>query len=54
MSKWYCSKCGHMYNEAVGDEKRGIPPNTLFKDLDPGWVCPRCGSSKDKFTEVAG
>jgi len=41
-----------MYNEAVGDEKYGIPPNKKFKDFDPAWVCPRCGTPKEKFTEV--
>ncbi|PWR75574.1 rubredoxin [Methanospirillum stamsii] len=54
MSKWYCSRCGFMYNEAVGNEKLGIPPNTPFASFDPSWVCPQCQTPKDKFIEVVG
>ncbi|MDX8550878.1 rubredoxin [Methanospirillum purgamenti] len=52
MSKWYCPRCGFMYNEAVGDENLKIPPKTLFSSFDSSWVCPRCQTPKELFVEV--
>lgn len=43
MSKWVCSICGYVYDEA----KEG----TLFRDLPQTWVCPLCGAAKDAFSQ---
>ena len=47
--KYMCSVCGYIYNPNNGDPTQGIKPGTAFEDLPDDWVCPVCGSSKDKF-----
>lgn len=41
MSKWICSICGYVYDEA----KEG----KAFTDLPDTWVCPWCGAPKSAF-----
>lgn len=41
MSKWICSICGYVYDEA----KEG----NAFTDLPDTWVCPLCGAPKSAF-----
>ena len=41
MSKWICSVCGYVYDEA----KEGKP----FAALPDTWVCPLCGAAKSAF-----
>jgi rubredoxin len=48
---WICVICGHVYDEAVGDPERGIPPGTRWADVPADWSCPDCGASKDDFEE---
>jgi|GEM_PF-39085 len=38
---WQCSVCGYIYATCVG--------GVCFDDLDSGFTCPECGSSKDMF-----
>lgn len=49
MTKWTCSVCGYVYDEAVGDPEHGIAAGTKFEDLPPDWTCPECGVGKDEF-----
>jgi len=49
VEKYKCSVCGHIYDPAKGDPKRGIPPGTKFEDIPDNWVCPVCGALKDNF-----
>jgi len=42
MSVYQCPGCGYQFNEAVGDEYEGYPPNTLFDSLPEDFVCPDC------------
>lgn len=49
MKKYKCSVCGYIYDPVKGDPDSGIKPGTAFEDLPDDWVCPVCGSSKDKF-----
>ena len=49
LKKYQCSVCGFIYNPNYGDPTKGIKPGTAFEDLPDDWVCPVCGSSKDKF-----
>lgn len=41
MSKWICSICGYVYDEA----KEG----KAFAELPDTWVCPLCGAPKSAF-----
>lgn len=52
MQKYKCSVCGYVYDPAVGDASAGVKPGTAFADLPADWVCPVCGSSKDKFAPM--
>ncbi|MEH6561784.1 MAG: rubredoxin, partial [Marinobacter sp.] len=36
--------CGHIYDEALGDEAEGFPPGTRFEDIPDDWCCPDCGA----------
>lgn len=49
MTKWTCSVCGYVYDEAVGDPEHGIAAGTKFEDLPADWTCPECGVGKDEF-----
>ncbi len=49
MQKYKCSVCGYVYDPAKRDSSSGIKPGTAFEDLPDDWVCPVCGSTKDKF-----
>lgn len=52
-SRWQCSVCGEIYDEALGDADAGLPPGTRFEDLPDDWICPACGSAKAAFTRLA-
>ena len=49
MQKYICTVCGHIYEPEIGFPDNGIAAGTEFKDLPEGWVCPKCGASKDLF-----
>ena len=44
MSKYKCSICGHIYDDAVED----IP----FVELPDNWICPKCGVPKSMFKKI--
>ena len=46
---YVCELCGYEYDPKTGDPDNGIDPETEFEDLDPEWVCPLCGASKEDF-----
>lgn len=50
--QWRCGACGHIYSEADGDPRHGIPPGTRWEDLPDTWVCPGCGAPKEFFQKV--
>jgi len=47
--KWICITCGHIYDEALGDEAEGFPPGTRFEDIPDDWCCPECGATKEDY-----
>lgn len=47
--KWLCITCGHIYDEALGDEHDGFPPGTLFSQIPDDWCCPDCGATKEDY-----
>ena len=50
--KYACELCGMVYDEQVGDPKRGIPAGTLFADLPVHYGC-MCGLEKEAFSPIA-
>lgn len=50
--KYKCKTCGHIYDEAKGDPKNGIPAGTRWDDLPEDWECPGCGAAKVMFKEM--
>jgi len=46
--KYECQACGFVYKEAEGYPKRGVPPGTLFENIDK-FRCPECGANKKYF-----
>ena len=47
--KWICITCGHIYDEALGDEREGFAPGTLFSEIPANWCCPDCGATKEDY-----
>jgi len=46
MSKYKCMDCGWIYDEAKGDERRGIAPGTKWEDLSEDYKCAECSNRK--------
>lgn len=49
MSKYVCTICGFVYDEALGIPEAGIDAGTKWKDLSWDWICPVCGAAKADF-----
>lgn len=49
MSKYVCSICGYIYDEAAGIPEADIAPGTKWEDLPEDRVCPLCGAAKSDF-----
>lgn len=49
MSKYVCTVCGFVYDEALGIPEDNISPNTKWGDLPEDWVCPWCAAPKSDF-----
>jgi rubredoxin len=41
-TKFICSVCGYIYDEARGEPHHGIKPGTKFEDLPDDYRCPVC------------
>lgn len=41
-TKYICSVCGYVYDEARGEPHRGIKAGTTYEDLPDDYVCPVC------------
>ena len=48
--KYVCELCGLVYDEQVGDPKRGVRPGTAFADAEKYDHCPACGAEREAFT----
>lgn len=46
--KFECQACGFIYDEAKGDQKKGILPGTKFETIER-FRCPDCGANKKYF-----
>lgn len=49
MDKYICRVCATIYDPERGDPEDNIAPGTPFEELPDTWICPVCGSSKDKY-----
>lgn len=49
MSKYVCTVCGYLYDEAAGMPESGIAPGTKWETLPDNWTCPMCGATKADF-----
>lgn len=49
MDKYICRVCATIYDPNLGDPEDGFPPGTPFEELPEDWICPVCGSAKDKY-----
>lgn len=47
--KLECGICWWVYDPAVGDDVRAIPPGTPFSALPDDWCCPGCDAPRHKF-----
>ena len=50
--KYICELCGTIYDEEVGNVRRGIPAGTPFEKLPVYYHCPGCGCEKEAFSPV--
>jgi rubredoxin len=50
--RWMCLGCGFSYDEALGLPAEGLAPGTRWADIPDDWVCPDCGTPKDRFEMV--
>lgn len=49
MDKFICKVCANIYDPEKGDPEDNIAPGTPFENLSDTWMCPVCGSGKDKY-----
>ncbi|MDD4222102.1 MAG: rubredoxin [Candidatus Methanomethylophilus sp.] len=52
MSKYICTMCGYIYDEAKGIPEKGVPAGTRWEALPDDWTCPMCGSPKSYFKKI--
>ena len=47
LGTFICRGCYFIYDESKGGA--GLPPSTLFTEINDAWRCPDCGTDKSKF-----
>ncbi len=50
VKRYVCSSCGYIYDPARGDLENDVAPGTAFESLPEGFVCPKCGAEKHRFS----
>jgi rubredoxin len=53
-TRFECKICWWVYDPALGDDARQIPPGTAFTDLPWDWSCPNCSGEKKDFLVLEG
>lgn len=48
-TKYICTPCGYIYDEALGDPDGWLAPGTKFEDIPDDRACPVCGVTKTSF-----
>jgi rubredoxin len=51
--RYLCLGCGFLYDEQMGLPEHGIAPGTRWDQIPADWVCPDCGTPKERFEMVA-
>lgn len=51
MTKYVCTVCGYIYDEAEGAADSGVAAGTKWADVPEDFVCPLCGVGKDLFEQ---
>lgn len=51
MTRYVCTVCGYVYDEAAGCPENGVPAGTKWADVPDDFVCPMCGVDKTMFEE---
>ncbi len=41
-TRFRCTDCGYIYDEAEGCEREGFPPGTRWTQIPDNWPCPDC------------
>jgi rubredoxin len=54
VDRYECLTCGYIYEPDQGDDKRDVPPGTVFIDVPQDWRCPVCGAPKSRFRSIGG
>lgn len=49
MSKYICTICGFVYDEALGESENNIKAGTKWDDIAKDWKCSLCGAEKRDF-----
>ncbi|NCJ05860.1 rubredoxin [Synechococcales cyanobacterium C] len=52
IDRYECRACGYVYEPEKGDSRHQVPQGTAFAELPSEWVCPVCGASKQKFSNI--
>ena len=53
-TRYQCTDCGYVYDEAVGCPREGFPPGTPWSGIPEHWPCPDCAvREKLDFVPVA-
>lgn len=53
MDKYICKACATIYGPSMVGPEDDIPAGIPFEKLPENWICPICGSSKDKYEFIS-
>jgi rubredoxin len=53
-ARYRCPGCGHVYDEARGDEHEGFAPGTPWTAIPEDWACPDCSVREKPDFEFVG
>jgi rubredoxin len=51
-ARFECGVCWQVYDPAVGDPVRQVPPATPFAELPAHWTCPNCEAARQRFLKL--
>lgn len=51
MATWKCPACSYLFRDQERDSGDDAEPQR-FEDHPANWICPECGTAKDKFEKI--